>query len=133
MPSIKKTRSGTFQLCVKNKLLPKTFWATFDTFEQAEQYGHQLERLLAQGIVPAALLEQAPSRPASWAIGRCISEYIRNNPVPVSDVKLLDTPDHTPPPWRARAPLRLDAAQASRALGAESIATVEAWLLDVHG
>jgi len=45
MPSIKKTRSGTFQLCAKNKLLPKTFWATFDTFEQAEQYGNQLERL----------------------------------------------------------------------------------------
>ena len=45
MPSIKKTRSGTYQLCVKNKLLPKTFWATFDTFEQAEQYGNQLERL----------------------------------------------------------------------------------------
>jgi hypothetical protein len=67
MPSIKKTRSGTFQLCVKNKLLPKTFWATFDTFEQA------------------------PPKRASWTIGRCIAEYIRNNPVPVSDVKLLDT------------------------------------------
>jgi len=91
MPSIKKTRSGTYQLCVKNKLLPKTFWATFDTFEQAEQYGHQLERLLAQGIVPAALLEQAPPKRTSWTIGRCIAEYIRNNPVPVSDIKLLDT------------------------------------------
>lgn len=51
MPSIKQTRSGTFQLCVKNKLLPKTFWATFATHEQATQYGDQLERLLAQGIV----------------------------------------------------------------------------------
>ena len=91
MPSIKKTRSGTFQLCVKNKLLPKTFWATFDTFEQADQYGHQLERLLAQGIVPAALLEQAPPKRTSWTIGRCIVEYIRDNPVPVSDIKLLDT------------------------------------------
>lgn len=31
MASIKTLRLGAFQLCVKNKLLPKTFWATFDT------------------------------------------------------------------------------------------------------
>jgi hypothetical protein len=39
--------SCAFQLCVKNKLLPKTLRATFDTHEQAEQYVDQLERLLA--------------------------------------------------------------------------------------
>jgi len=81
MPSIKKTRSGTYQLCVKNKLLPKTFWATFDTFEQAEQYGHQLDRLLAQGIVPAALLEQAPPKRASWTIGRCSGQVISDTTI----------------------------------------------------
>lgn len=26
----------------------------------------------------------------AWTIGRCIVEYVRNNPVPVSDVKVLD-------------------------------------------
>jgi hypothetical protein len=31
MASIKTTRFRTFQLCVKNKLLPKKFWASFDT------------------------------------------------------------------------------------------------------
>lgn len=91
MASIKQTRSGSFQLCVKNKLLPKTLWATFDTYEQAEQYGAQLERLLAQGIVPASLLVQEPPKRAAWTIARCITEYIRNNAVPLSDVKLLDT------------------------------------------
>lgn len=91
MASVKKTRSGTFQLRVKNKLLPKVFWATFDTHEQATQYGEQLERLLAQGIVPASLLEQGPPKRSVWTIGRCIVEYLRHNPVPVSDVKLLDT------------------------------------------
>lgn len=60
MASVKKTRSGTFQLRVKNKLLPKVFWATFDTHEPATRYDEQLERLPAQGIVPAALLEQGP-------------------------------------------------------------------------
>ena len=58
MASIKKLSSGSFQLSVKNRLLPKTLWATFDTFEQADAYGRQLEGLLAQGIVPAALLER---------------------------------------------------------------------------
>jgi hypothetical protein len=29
--------------------LPKTLWATFDTFEQADAYAKQLEGLLAQG------------------------------------------------------------------------------------
>jgi hypothetical protein len=47
-----------FQLRVSHKLLPKDLWATFDTRDAAEQYGRQLEGLLAQGIVPAALLER---------------------------------------------------------------------------
>ncbi len=55
MASIKTTPFGTFQLSVKNKLLPKTFWATFDTDDEAQRYGQQLEGLLAQGIVPASL------------------------------------------------------------------------------
>jgi integrase len=91
MASIKKTRSGTFQLCVRHKLLPKRLWATFDTYEQADQYGTQLERLLAQGIVPASLLEHEPARRTAWTIARCITEYIRHNAVPLSDIKLLDT------------------------------------------
>jgi hypothetical protein len=91
MASIKQTRSGSYQLCVKNKLLPKTLWATFDTYELAQQYGTQLERLLAQGIVPASLLEQEPPKRTAWTIARCITEYIRHNAVPLSDIKLLDT------------------------------------------
>ena len=91
MASIKKTASGTFQLRVMNKLLPKTLWATFDTFEQADAYGRQLEGLLAQGIVPAALLERTTPTREVWTVSRCIAEYVRNNNVPLSDIKLLDT------------------------------------------
>jgi hypothetical protein len=40
-----------FQLRVSHKLLPKNLWATFDTREAAEQYGRQLEGLLAQGSI----------------------------------------------------------------------------------
>jgi hypothetical protein len=72
-------------------LLPNRLWATFDTYEQADQYGTQLERLLGQGIVPASLLEQDPPKRTAWTIARCITEYIRHNAVPLSDIKLLDT------------------------------------------
>jgi hypothetical protein len=72
-------------------LLPKDFWATFDTRDAAEQYGQQLEALLAQGVVPAALLERGDSSQPIWTLQRCVTEYLRNNPVPDLDVRLLDT------------------------------------------
>lgn len=91
MASIKSLPSGSFQISVRNKLLPKTLWATFDTYEQADAYARQLEGLLAQGIVPAALLERSTPSREIWTVSRCIAEYIRHNDVPLSEVKLLDT------------------------------------------
>lgn len=55
----------------------------------AEQYGRQPEGLLAQGIVPAALVERDQSENEIWTVHRCIAEYLRHNPVPLSDQKLL--------------------------------------------
>lgn len=78
-----------FQLRVSHKLLPKDLWATFDTRDAAEQYGKQLEGLLAQGIVPAALLERDQPRNEIWTVHRCIAEYLKHNSVPLSDQKLL--------------------------------------------
>lgn len=46
MASIKKLPSGSFQLSVKNRLLPKTLWVTFDSFEQADAYGNQSTTVL---------------------------------------------------------------------------------------
>ena len=80
-----------FQLRVTHKLLPKPLWATFDDYETAERYGKQLEGLLAQGIVPAALLEKPGPRQEVWTVHRCVAEYLRHNSVPLSDQKLLDT------------------------------------------
>lgn len=54
-------------------------------------YGKQLEALLAQGIVPVALLERSTPAQEIWSVSRCIAEYLRNNSVPVSEMKLLDT------------------------------------------
>jgi hypothetical protein len=104
MASIKRTATGTYQVCFQNKLLPKRLWMTFDTFEQADAYTKQLEALLAQGIVPASLLERSKAKQELWTVHRCIVEYQRNNPVPVSagwqDVRaprcagLLIRPEH---------------------------------------
>ena len=79
-----------FQLRISHKLLSKDLWATFDTREAAEQYGRQLEGLLAQGIVPAALLERDQPRQEIWTVQRCIAEYLRHNSVPLSEQKLLN-------------------------------------------
>ncbi len=80
-----------YQLRVTHKLLPKPLYHTFDDYETAERYGKQLEALLAQGIVPAALLEKKNSKGETWTLQRCVAEYLRHNSVPLSDRKLLDT------------------------------------------
>lgn len=91
MSTIKAFNNGTFQLRVSHKLLDKPLYATFDSREQAEAYGTQLEGLLAQGIVPKALLQRTKSGQEIWTVSRCIADYLRANAVPVSDVKLLHT------------------------------------------
>lgn len=91
MSTIKAFTNGTFQLRVSSKLLDKPLYATFDTREQAKAYGTQLEGLLAQGIVPKSLLERTKAGQEIWTVSRCISEYLRENSVPVSDIKLLHT------------------------------------------
>lgn len=91
MSTIKAFDNGTFQLRVSHKLLDKPLYATFDTREQAHAYGTHLKGLLAQGIVPKALLERTKSGEEIWTVSRCIAEYLRANAVPVSDTKLLHT------------------------------------------
>jgi integrase len=91
MSTIKAFANGTFQLRVSSKLLDKPLYATFDTLEQAQAYGIQLEGLLAQGIVPKSLLERTKTGQEIWTVSRCICAYLRENSVPVSDIKLLHT------------------------------------------
>jgi hypothetical protein len=102
MASIKKTPNGSFQLTVRNKLLPKTFWATFSTYEEAERYGRQLDALLAQGVVPESLLKTGAKPSVSWSVDRCVAEYARGNDVPVSDLKILDTVKSHWSAWQRR-------------------------------
>ncbi|NHZ99117.1 hypothetical protein [Massilia sp. CCM 8734] len=91
MATIKVLSSGAFQIRVVSKLLPKPFYATFDTREQAVAYSHHLKVLLDQGIVPATLAQEKGEQRTPWTVQRCIAEYLRTQSVPVSEQKLLDT------------------------------------------
>ena len=55
MASVKKTPSGSFQLCVRNKLLPKTFFATVDTvFKELSS--------IAQTLAASAMVSSGAAR-----------------------------------------------------------------------
>jgi integrase len=91
MATIKELPSGAFQIRVVSKLLPKPFYATFNTREEAVAYSDQLKLLLSQGIVPKAMLEDSREVRTTWTVGRCIAEFLRNESVAISEIKLLDT------------------------------------------
>ena len=91
MSSIKKSPNGRFQLRVENKrLLDEPFYSTFDTYEEAKDYGDRLERLLKQGIVPAGLNDKKV-QPNSWSLSRCMLEYLKAGGVKHSEEMILNT------------------------------------------
>lgn len=90
MATVRVMGSG-FQVRVKSKLLPKDFYATFDTEQDAQRYGEQLDRLLKQGIVPKDLMERPQIDRKGWTVQRCVTEYLRAGGVKLSEQKLLDT------------------------------------------
>jgi integrase len=91
MATIKQLPSGAFQIRVTSKLLPKPFYASFETRENALAFSDQLRKLLNQGIVPKSLLDEGREIRTAWTVGRCIAEYIRSGSLALSEIKLLDT------------------------------------------
>jgi integrase len=61
--SVRKTPSGSYELCVRNKKLlgSRRVYLTFPTEEAANKYGDQVDKLLNAGIVPPGLLEETPN------------------------------------------------------------------------
>ena len=53
-------RGEKLQLRVKHSLLPKAFFFSFASRDEAQAYGTQLEALLARGVVPQEMLAPAP-------------------------------------------------------------------------
>lgn len=82
-------RGARFQLRVKDPLLPKPFFFTYDTEAEARRYGEQLAALLARGIVPSELLA-APSAVDDPLVLEVIRAYSRAAPVAATDREVLD-------------------------------------------
>ncbi|WP_265286092.1 hypothetical protein [Verminephrobacter eiseniae] len=89
-------RKGKFQLRIKNKVLPKPLFFTFDTKPEAETFKEQVEMLLSRGVVPQVLMDQARVKVErakaavdSQLLTAVIQGYVNNAPVAPSEADLL--------------------------------------------
>lgn len=61
MASVRRTPAGSWEVAIRHRLLPRPRYFTFDTEDQARDYGRQADELLGRGIVPTALREAKPA------------------------------------------------------------------------
>ena len=87
MASIQK-RGSRYQLRISRKILPRPFFFSFDTYEEAATYGSQLEALLDRGIVPAELMER-PELREDPLLHQIVCDYEVGFPITRSDASLL--------------------------------------------
>lgn len=83
-------RGARFQLRVKHSLLPKPFFFTFDSHDEAQSYGEQLMALLARGVVPADLLAPPERKADDPLVIEVIRTYSKSAHVAASDGEVLD-------------------------------------------
>lgn len=86
--SIQERGSNRFQLRVTHGLLPKPFFYTFEDRPQAESYRDRLLSMLAQGVVPQALLTKE-AKGNDPLIVEVVSAYEQRATVTDSDLALL--------------------------------------------
>ena len=86
---MRKTPTGRFELCVRNKLLPKPFYRTFDDETEAIAFGQQLDLLLAAGVVPADLLAPQATTPQE-KLRFVLTAWINSGHPASTDVPVLE-------------------------------------------
>lgn len=86
-----QARGARFQLRVRHRLLPRAFFATFDTETEAWVYGRQLDALLDKGVVPAELASRDAPRGPDPLLIEVIRAYTKAAPITESDDALLGT------------------------------------------
>lgn len=92
MANVRKTPNGNWSLTVRNKLLPKPIYRTFDDEAQANEYGAQLETLLAAGIVPEEFKEKPRNAPLVL-LSTVLREWIGSGNPARTDVDVLQLLD----------------------------------------
>lgn len=90
--AIVTARGNKHQVRVKNKLLPKPYFATFDNAEDAWAHGRQIESALAQGFMPVELAAKGIVKAHDPDLPKLVQEYRGNsNALTDSDDELLGT------------------------------------------
>ena len=89
MPHFVRPRGASFELRVKHKLLPRPFYATFPSEDEADSYGQKLDAMLDAGVLPSEL--QTPAQPAAdLPVMAVVRGYLANAAhLTPSDDKLL--------------------------------------------
>lgn len=87
MASIRQTRSGKWELCVRHKLLRRRVYFTCDSEQEAHQRGLEYERILAVGVVPPDLVVQPTRR---LLLVQIIRNWIATGQAAQSDAAVLE-------------------------------------------
>lgn len=89
-------RGDKFQLRIKNKVLPKPLFYTFDTLAEAEAFKAQVDGLLKQGVVPQVLMNAAEAKQKqekatqdSQFLSAVVQGYLNLAPVAPNEAALL--------------------------------------------
>ena len=83
-----QARGSRHQLRVMHGLLPRAFFATFETEREARDYGDQLHAMLDRGVVPQELVAAAPKGDDPLLM-EVIRQYTKAAPITASDDALL--------------------------------------------
>lgn len=85
-----RPRGKRFELRVKHLLLRKPYYDTFATWAEADNYGQQLDAMLANGVVPGELLAGAPQAADDPLLVAVVRAYINEaSHLTPTDDKLL--------------------------------------------
>ena len=83
-----QARGSRHQLRVMHGLLPRAFFARFETEREARDYGDQLHAMLDRGVVPQELVAAAPKGDDPLLM-EVIRQYTKAAPITASDDALL--------------------------------------------
>lgn len=89
MASVRKTPRGRFELTIRNRLLTRPVYLTFDTESEAKSYGDQVDRLLAAGVVPADLVREKEQPKHTERLHYIIGAWIASGQPAQSDMSVL--------------------------------------------
>lgn len=89
MAGIRQTRTGSWELTLRNKLLPRTLYFTFSTREDAAAYAAEAEKWLSAGIVPDALKHKPEPKRDDIQLTTLISQWRTNGHLSRTDNDIL--------------------------------------------